>query len=543
MFDGLDVAQLFSMEMLPEEDATGYRVRLSLGIGQSAELIQPTALSAATIRPGWILPTGLSTITPQLGLNITPQEIYRKNTRGLLFERFVDAETRASLQHNHFVGAVQGLAAQLGINSHATRGRMAVCTECVKANLKGDGYAIWHRLWIMPGSKVCHIHKRPLFTYCSSCEAGHRRIRANWAPRIRCICGKSLQVVAKYRSKTEELLIGTATMASLAIQENFNMDLSGATVINAIQQQYGVPRITNAHLHLRLEEAFNDIAGDEAMELLGIKRKTLKRLVGMDRELGPIRHPFQVMAAIHVAFGGLPEFGVASSSEKDKNEYAVQPNKLELQQGKDRRSGCRALKGHVYAAMFRDLPFCEQKRITREARKWLRGLMATNPHINRTMARKTKGSHKRKFHLRHLYFVDMEWFDRTLPAVPNSVRQRPSLQNIPQIVAHIKARYDEAIEMRPLERISKSWLINHLASESAPNFAFRSQEVKEAIAKYADDTPKRRLRMTHWICLEVQKRQPSHTYADFEKYAAKNDHDFTNRFQRARKWLDKFDKL
>lgn len=274
-----------------------------------------------------------------------------------------------------------------------------------------------------------------------------------------------------------------------------------------------------------------------------MKHNTLKRLVGMSSISGPVRHPFQVMAAIQVTFGGLPEFSKAVAPKVDKPEMAIQLEQPHQKPFKARRLGDRALKGDAYIAKFQSYSLREQKRITRETREWLLELIAKNPRLNRWKAGTTKGNKRRKYHLRHLSLVDRKWFDQTLPAIPpGSVKRLPTEQAISMAVAHIKARYDEAIATRPLERISKTALITHLACETAPNLLLRSQEVLEAIAKYADDTPKRRQRITHWICLEVQMRQPNHTYADFEKYVAKNDHDFKNRFQRARKWLDKFDK-
>lgn len=531
------------MEMLPEEDVTGYMVRLSLGIGQSKEVIRPPAVAAGSTKPGWILPTGLDTVFPQLGLNITAEEIYRKNTRGPLFERFVDIETVTAIRHNHFVEAVGGLAGRLGINSHATRGRMAVCTECVKTNLKEDGYAIWHRLWLMPGSRYCHVHQRPLFTYCQSCEDGHRRIRSNWAPGIRCVCGKSLKPISKHKGKTEELLIGTATIASLAIQENFHMDLSGPTVVSALRQRYGDSRIEHTHPHLLLAEAFNDIAGSGAMELLGIKSKTLKRLVGASTFNGPVTHPLQVIAAIHVTYGGLPEFGIATSPN-DVAETVALPEVPRQEQPKRRPSGAtRALKGDAYVAKFYSYPVGEQERITRESREWLLALIAVNPHVTRSQATKSKGDNRRGFHLRHLHLIDSKWFDETLPAIPpGTSMKKVDAKAVSLAIAHIKARYKEAVATRPLERITKTALICHLPCESSPNLVLETEEVRAALEMYADDIPKRRLRVTQWLCAEVQQRHPGHTYAIFDRYASRTHLQFRKRFAKAKKWLNKFDK-
>lgn len=322
------------------------------------------------------------------------------------------------------------------------------------------------------------------------------------------------------------------------------MDLSGKTIVGALQQQFGISRVANTHPHLRLEEAFNDIAGRDALEIFGIKQATLRRFLGTNSYFGPVNHPFQIMAAIQVTFGGLSAFSKAIAPKEDKSEMVIQLEQPDQKRYKSRPPGCRALKGDAYVARFKSYSFIEQKRITREAREWLLELIAANPLLNRDMANKIKGNNRRKYHLRHLSLVDMEWYDRTLPPIlPNGVKHLPTEQDISMAVAHIRARYDYAIATRPLDRITKTALITHLACESSPNLVLRSPEVVDAIVKYADDISKRRIRVTHWICTEVQKRQPSHPYADFERYASRTDQQFRVLIHQAKRWLDKFDKL
>lgn len=539
LIDEADITQLFTMEMLPEEDVTGYALRSSLATGQSSELILPSTISRATKRPGWVLPSGLNTVAPQFGLSVTPEEIYQNHTRGPLMEKFLNNEERALLFHHHFQKAVPGLAGLVGLTNRTTRGRMAMCPECIEADLRLNGYAIWRRLWLMPGVMACPVHQRVLLTYCNVCEAENRRLRTNWAPNLRCVCGQSLKAVNTMSSRAEELAIGVATMAYQGLQKNFGSDLSGTAVTQALRYHYGNTRIGLQSPHMRLAEAFGDIAGPDALRLFGVKNLTLRRLVGDAPADGPIRHPIQVLAALHVSFGGFLGFEKATRSISGNFEFAMErkwPAPMKVG-----RQGNRKLGGQRYIAWYKSHSQIRQDEITSAAKDWLMSQIEEHPGFKRTDAWRSR-TPRRFFHMRHLNLLEHEWLANVLPLTePNSSKPTLSSRDVALAVAHIKGRYDDLISIRPLTRISKSYLLTLLDCDVAPKVVLRSREVRAALAKYVDDIPKRRLRVTDWICAEVEKREPGHRYGESLRYTACSYLSFKKNYQKAKKWLEKFD--
>lgn len=471
--------QLFTMHIVPEEDVTGFIVRQSFERSQGKVLIRPSTVADSTRRPGWVFPSGLGHLGEELQTKLPPvDELIDGHTRFPLYAKFLTEKDSKALREHHKGIAIKGVAARVGMTNGAFRGRMTMCPECMERDIHQNGYAIWHRLALMPGILACPVHKRPLLTFCEACEAGHRRVRTNWRPMRRCVCGGHLRVVARLDNKTQEMAISVASMADQILRGTGSSVVSSESVTQALHLYFGNCR----RLHNRLNEALYQAIGPDYRSFLGIGLDTLKRLVGSLGHYGPIRNPIQNLAVIHAVFGGFDNFSdVLRAGQETVGIRFSNPESDKKIPDKRRKDRYRTKE--QYIEWVGGLPWEQQANLRLTYRKWLLELLHENPAIYRAELKSQPGS---KAALRYLLNVDKAWYDRTLPSRARKrcyvTQELINVRKIEQLTRHIQKRYELSLKERPMQRITKAYLLSNVSCETATNLVLTSEGIQMSLA-------------------------------------------------------------
>jgi hypothetical protein len=530
--------QLFTMSILPEEDITGFVVRQSYERSQGRVLVKPNTLAESTKRPGWAFPSGLGRLMEEFRVALPNiEDVIDNHTRFPLYAPFLSPSDSKVLREHHEGRAMKGIAAHVGMVSGASRSRMAMCPECMDFDVKENGYAIWRRLSLMSGILACPVHKRPLLTFCGACEAGHRRMRTNWRPTVRCACGGSLAVVARLDEKAQEMAIGVAGMADQILRRTASVNVSSAAITKALAHHFGTCGALGPRSHERLKEALHQSIGPNGVSLLGIGTSTLKRLVGSSNSSGAIRNPIQNLAAIHAVFGGFDAFSATLLACQEKARYTNVDVEV-ANSNFDKRRKSRRLKGDKYTAWVAGLQPAQRTNLKTESRKWLLERMQEHPAIQRSDLWRLPGSYSA---LRYLMNIDTTWYDNMLPPIDGGrnrvAKELLLIQGIARLSAHIQQRYELSIREKPIRRVTKTYLLTNAPCESGSNIVLKSEEIQMALDAYAETPGKRRKRITDMVCEEVRRIFPNHPFGAEKTYINLDERSFARRFYRAKKWL------
>ncbi|WP_426336777.1 TniQ family protein [Pseudoduganella sp. R-31] len=526
--------QLFIMNILPEEDITGFIVRQSFERNQVRALMKPENLAESTERPGWAFPSGLSSLTNEIQIALPDTDgVISKHTRFPLYSRFLSDEDAQALR-KHYVGtAMKGVAAHVGMSSRAFRSRMAVCPECIQTDIRDNGYAFWRRLHLTPGITACATHKRPLLTFCDACEAAHRRNRTNWLPPNRCLCGGSLKVIAELKDKEHEAAVGVATLAEQVLQGTVSTKVSSATVSALLERLFAKPKAKNGRRPYALfEELLHETVGAKFATHVGIGTTTLKRMVGALKSGGLIRNPIQYLAAIYAVFGDFDGFEAALQTNQETAEtdgvidVGLRPKKRRKREPAE------------YKAWVKKLTPTQNSSLRMESRTWLLERLHESPALQRSELYDLPGSDGP---LRYLRLADKAWFDSILPPLDarriRVARERQHVQEVVRLKNHIFERYELSIKTQPMERVTKTYLISHAGCESRGNRALESEEIQTMLEMYSETPAQRRRRVMAMVCQEVRTRAPDHPLGAESTYIDLNDNCFASRLSRAKKWL------
>lgn len=523
------------MTILPEEDITGFVVRQSFERSQGRYLMRGDPEAVTTERPGWAFPSGLTSLVTELSTGLPDVDgVLKSHTRFRLYRPFLSPAEQGAL-HEHFTGrAMKGIAARVGMTNRGSRSRMAVCLDCLKIDSKENGYAIWRRLHLMPGILACPLHERPLFTFCESCESGHRRMRTNWRPSPLCVCGASLKPVERLETKELEAAIGIANMADQILRGATNMEVSATAISGALSHHLGG---RSREARGRLTEALNHALGSRGLSLLGIGARTIKRLVGSSAECDSIRNPIQNLSAIYAVFGGFGNFAALPEVDK-KPPVDAQVGMEVIDIRRLKRKNRRHLKGPKYRQWVVGLPSEERAALKIASRRWLLKLIQEHPSIGRSAVSRKPGNYSALRFLRHF---DSAWFDDLLP-VARSGQQRATkelthLDEVERLKEYINRRYDLSLKVRPWQRITRTFLLTGAASESSPNLVMKSNEIKTILESYIETPAGRLKRLTEMICGEVGRRSPGHPFGNAMTYSSLNDRGCARRLHKAKKWL------
>lgn len=526
--------QLFVMKILPEEDITGFVVRQSFERSLGGIFVKRDKTGAAG-RPGWAFPSGLASLVTELGEGLPDIDgVVEGHTRYPLHAPFL-APAEQRILRGHYQGqAEMGIAARVGMASWTLRSRLAVCGDCIQTDSRENGYSIWRRLHLMPGVLACPIHKRPLLTFCFSCESGHRRMRTNWRPGSRCMCGDSLRPVEQLDTKELEVSIGMADMADQILRNSPVTCISALSITAAFAHHFGG---SGPNAQLRLKESLTQGLGLNAMARLAIGSQTIARFLGNSCSAGFIRNPLQNLAAVYAVCGGAVGFAellnqATQSGSAARNEVEVIDVKL-----LERRKS-RALTGQRYLDWVEALSPNDRFRLKTKSRRWLLNLLAQEPSISRSALALKPGNYSA---LRYLRNVDNVWFDDLVP-VERSRRQRVAdelsrLREVELLLTHIRRRYELALTLRPWERITKTFLLTGVACESSLSLAIASNEIQAVLSMCAESPAVARRRRTEMICAAVQRRSPGHPLGDKESYDRLTDRDCVRRIFKGRKWV------
>ncbi len=461
--------------------------------------MRPDTIAISTKRPGWVFPSGLRPLVETLQDDL-PQlpTVIDRHTRFPLFSRFLSPAESDVLREHHAGHAMNGIAGFVGV-CHSSRGRMAMCPDCMAIDIRENGYAFWRRLFLTPGVFACPAHERLLLTFCNTCEAGHRRNRSNWWPTERCSCGDSLQVVAELDAQGLESAIGIAKMAIEILNGTAPAELSNATVCQAIRHSFGSVEGSYQQREL-LAEALQQKIGESAIHRLGFGAVTIKRLGRFSNGLGYVRNPIQNLAAVHAVFGGFNGF-LASlrASQSNAGCLALQRyTNVVARTGNPRKKSEQPIEHYI--ARVDALSPGEKWKLKFRYREWLLKLMIDNPGIQRSDLWRFPG---KKAALRHLMHIDSGWYDLQLPSrskMPRVEEELRLIQEIQRLTEHIHQQYEQSTTKNPMRRVTKTYLLSNVRCESRGSRAIRSEEVQELLAAYVQAGDEHRERSRKSCC-------------------------------------------
>ncbi|WP_158243289.1 TniQ family protein [Herbaspirillum sp. BH-1] len=516
------------MDIKSEEDITGYVLRESTDRRQGRGFLKADGAFDPAKKPGWVLPSNLGSMTEKLGLNF--REIAVNNTRVQAYEWCLNSEDASALWEHYEGRAKPGMAAKLGILGF--RGRLALCPDCLEADQSSHGYTFWRRLPLMPGISACHMHQRVLMTFCDACEAGHRRLKSNWHPTMECLCGGSLKPVADLDDKGMLMSISLSSMIDKTMRGQQPSELSAEAVTKAIGYEFG------AHLHggkaadnLLAEAVYAKVGYENVRELVNFRGHTFSRLAGTRPGLGLLRCPIQLLLGVYAVFEDLDGFSVAL---KTANE--APPVEQMKDASSDRRLGNRARRGAKFVAWYMSLAIEERLTIKTASRRWLLETLKDNLGIIRSELYDCEGSNTPMRYLKH---IEPEWLDYMVPKV-NGIRWRVStemelVERLEELSLHIPQRQALSLKVHPMHRVSKTFLLAGIPSESTGSKALESPEILQMLDKYSETVEQRQQRITNDFCAGVRAVYPDSPYGDEHTFTNLTPASFSKRMQNGAK--------
>ncbi|AKZ64650.1 hypothetical protein F506_20110 [Herbaspirillum hiltneri N3] len=279
-----------------------------------------------------------------------------------------------------------------------------------------------------------------------------------------------------------EMGIGLATMADQIMVGEKPTDLSAKSVTKILSHIFDFRQRTRHESDSRLFEAMQESCGRDAIEYLGIRKLTARRLVGADLHDGYVRNPIHHLAALYTINKGLDGFQsmyvAAKEHERIKFSSAeAEPEKLKVRRKSRHRSGQK------YIDHFNSLCQPEQQRLENAHRIWLSDQLRQNPNITRSELRNKKEQHGA---MRHFSLVDTTFFEKHGPASKRHSRKCGIDALLTRLTEHLTRKYSLSIETSPMQRITKTYLLSNFPCESSPSLSLSSNEAQALIAKYAE---------------------------------------------------------
>lgn len=523
-----------------EEDAVGFLCRtLDYRFAGSREQLLHF-LGSTSGRVAWAFPSRLEEVTNHLQTRLPPfPQFMNLHTRYPLAAPFLSEEDRNRL-HGHLQGLARpGASALVGVTKFVHRGRLAMCMECVRNDLISLGFAFWRRAHLVPGASYCAAHQSPLFTYCASCELGHRRFNRALEPALVCLCNRSLQPLRRPQyAKTEKALIAIETMAGELLRGETSVILEHGLV-----PTYARTRVMRNGIEGRAgalgeaTELLNENIGPEGLRILGISRQSIRRLLGAKDEHGFVRNALANIAMVYAVFGSWAELDAeVGLRTRDIEAYERSCRRIH----KRVRADVRLLPLKQRVTHYRRLSKEEFRSARVAARACITDALRVEPALTRGGLRKfPRGSEHYTFAL-HL---DTTWFDKVLPAKrarrPRATNESWHARRGEELVTHIYQQHERLVRDKPSCFITRAALLNNSACESIPGYAERFEGVSEALADCVDTEESYHRRRIDFLCDAINAcGLPTH-YGDRLTYDGLTFQQLKSRLWRARKWLRK----
>ncbi|BEV17780.1 TniQ family protein [Herbaspirillum sp. DW155] len=405
----------------------------------------------------------------------------------------------------------------------------ALCSECLSNPGGQYHYAVWDRLFNVPGIKVCPTHKQVLLRPCQSCNEQLQFTR----PTMFC-CERGMEPVDELSEVEIDFLAKVAASARRVLHgelESLSADSIFAAIATKVREYQEKSDDPDNIIKNRLVEKI----GIDGFNRLGISAQTLAKISTSKDDEYRAKHPVNVLTVIHALFENMDSFIVAANCVS-----LVHKNSVEAISPRNYR-GPVPLEEPTLKTI-EDLV-----SVTEKYKSIVEAALEEQPSLTRAKFRKSLGG--REIYT-HLGIHAADWLKRRFTkqklkvkgmlegASSESPMPRNYATSVAKLVEHIRRRHQFLVTSLPEKRITKFALLKN--SSYRGNAIIRnSPEVQAALLAYVDDTKKRtyQLRNIGIMCKRVNEKSPGHPYGDEEWYQNLSKPNFNRRLSLLRKWL------
>jgi hypothetical protein len=523
-----------------EEDFTGFLVRQAELSDANNHNGVMALLNKDGHRPAFVHPSNVEGIAELFPGSLPDWEnLVMNHTRYRLNSAFLPESKKKGLLKQYRFGGEPGAVGYVGKHQIALRGRLGICLSCIASDYTEHGFAIWHRVHLMPSILYCPTHEEPLMNPCRRRDVSHRRGRKTWHPREQCPGGGALQpigVVTNHDSleaavaiakMAEDILKGCIDTSAFADNTGPVLRAKVRRVAQALDRR-DYHHVAREHLEFRL--------GTELTPLLGFATHTFVRATGHPTSEGPLSNPVQNIAAIWSLFGGWHNF------LDEVNARKVNPKRYDLEsQTPPKRVRLNPdNKFERWRRQFEQFGAIEMKRYRQHCRSAILAEKALLPTFTRNRIRDLPDGQKLAFFATH---YDQQWLDKNLPAQTG----KPAL---PSVVAReqrrearkrelVLRRYEDTIRHDPGRRITRAFLLSETGGESAYKRGMGTPELELLLDQCADDFETWSKRQIELVTSLARKVDEKSKWAASETYQGFSGNAFSDRLRRAKTWMEK----
>jgi hypothetical protein len=523
-----------------EEDFTGFLVRQA-GLSDVHNHNGVMALlDMDGHRPAFVHPSNVEGIAELFPRSVPDWErLVMNHTRYRLNSAFLPKSKKKGLLKQYRFGAEPGAVSYVGKHQIALRGRLGICLSCIASDYTEHGFAIWHRVHLMPLILYCPTHEEPLMNFCRRRDVSHRRGRKTWYPREQCPRGGALQpigVVTNHDSieaavaiakMAQDILEGRVDTSAFAVNAGPVLRAKVRRIAQALDRR-DYHHVAREHLEFRL--------GTELTPLLGFANHTFIRVTGHRTSEGPLSNPVQNIAAIWSLFGGWQDFLDEVNARKvNQKRYDLEartpPKRVRLNPDN---------KLERWRRHFELFGVVEMKRFRENCRLAILAEKALSPTFTRDKIRHLPDGQKLTYFATH---YDQQWLDKNLPSQSRK-RGLPSVVARKQIREARKRemvlrRYEDTVRHDPERRITRAFLLSETGGESAYKRGMGSPELESLLDRCADDFETWSKRQVELVTSLARKVDEKSKWAASETYEGFSGNAFSDRLRRAKTWIEK----
>lgn len=496
-------------------------------------------LDRTNYRPAFVHPANVKAIA-ELFPTLVPdwKSVVMNHTRYRLNSAFLSAPNKRKLLTQYRSGTAHGATSHVVTNQLVLRGRLGICLSCIASDFEVHGFAIWHRIHLMPSILYCPTHEEPLMNFCPRCDISHRRAPKTWHPGEKCLCGGPLRSIAAIRNrKSIEAAVAIAQMAEDVLEGRIDTsalaDNTGPVLraqVRRIAQMLdsrNYCQVARERLELRL--------GTELTSALGFTALTFKRATGHTTTAGPLRNPIQNIASIWSLFGGWsdflseviarkanPERYDASTRKPPKRVRVLPDNKFER-----------------WRRHFKKMDVIELKHFRETCRSTILAAKTLNPGFMRSEIRNVPDGQKLTFFATH---YDQRWLDRNLPSQARK-------QSLPKVIDRkhrqdmkrrelVRQRYADTIRDNPERRITRAFLLSETGNESAYKRGTGTPELESALDQCVDTYDSWIERRIQFVTLLARQVDEESKWAARETFEGLSKDRLSRRLSEAKAWID-----
>lgn len=496
-------------------------------------------LNRSAAKPAFVHPTNVKAIGNFFpGLLPDWKTVAMNHTGYRLHSAFIPRPNRIKLLEQYRSGNDRGGPQHLATSQTASRSRLGICLSCMASDFKSHGFAIWHRIHLVPAMLYCPTHEEPLMTFCPRCDLSHRRRPKTWHPRQKCLCGGPLQPIVAMRNRDSvKAAIAIAKMAEDVLVGRINTSALASNTGPVLRARAGriAQKLDRRDSRQVAQEYLESRLGTELISALGFKARTLKRATGHWLPGEALRNPIQNIASIWGLFGGWPDFLSEVKARKANPERYDASTRIPPKRIRPARDN----KYERWRRKIKRFDSAELKHYRENCRFAILAEKKCNPGFKRSEIRNLRGGQEIAFFVTH---YDQQWLDKNLPS-------QLGRHDLPKVIERKRAtdlkkknlvlqRYEDTIRETPQRFITRTFLLSETGNETRYKRSMGTSELESALDRCADTHDSWRERQIATVTSLARKVDKESRWAVAETFDGLTRKAFSERINRARAWIE-----